>query len=75
MLSADAAHIVYMPLAANLITMEFNVLSGKVNGQHIDLCTGHQTPLGFAAVNAVMVEVNIVLGLCGSVVDASPLAP
>ncbi len=54
--------------------MQFNVLSGKVNGQHIDLCTGHQTPLGFAAVNAVMAGVNIILGLCESVVDASPLA-
>jgi hypothetical protein len=66
-LAANATNMAYM-LSAQLAAMELNVLNGKVNGSALIYAPGTTgaNALGFASVNAVMMEANTSLGTYGS---------
>jgi hypothetical protein len=72
LLSATAVNMAYM-LSAQLAAMELNVFNAKVNGSGLIYAPGATSAnaLGFATVNAVMVEANASLGANGYTVAAS----
>jgi hypothetical protein len=61
-------------LSAQLAAMELNVEAGFVSGSALVYAPGTTSAnaLGFATVNAVMVEANTELGLHGSTLAGSP---
>ena len=71
LLSATAVNMAYM-LSAQLAAMELNVFNAKVNGSALIYAPGATSAnaLGFATVNAVMVEANASLGANGCTVAA-----
>jgi hypothetical protein len=73
LLSASATNMANM-LSAQLAAMELNVEAGFVSGSALVYAPGTTSAnaLGFATVNAVMVEANTELGLHGSTLAGSP---